>query len=460
MNGTDLTPWNAIGRKIAAHNSAELTAFHTGKTEAPNLAEDTRSPALAEAVLAEVIALNKAGKGGTARDIYDPAHAPFIPQMEREGHRGLSFCAVLDKNRFLVQQGTSWTANTTWLIDGDQIDKAPPLAAFAWSRNRQHFLSVLPDGSLTVAPRYGALPTDTIPALPGTAFVPPDLPANRVNYYPPPDDRAAYNQIAISDDGKTILLVCALRGICCLRKSAKGWQTELLYPSTLLGLIDDMDFWIDDGEIFSPSFKMIHAALSPDGRYVALGTQMSPHYILDLSDPTATGLHANLGNLSEYPHNASFDGTGAAIALNSCHFYNGVTFAADMAAVKGKSTVQWQKDPLQTILNDYLRVYASGWLPATMTQGHKGAFLLAGSSYATCVTPSGEVIWEIQFGSSAGGVDICPTTGRILIASHSGMLHLLDPSASASPPAMSGYNTPIERLRWVFWDYLPTPLIW
>ena len=94
------------------------------------------------------------------------------------------------------------------------------------------------------------------------------------------------------------------------------------------------------------------------------------------------------------------------------------------------------------------------------TAEQTGAFLLAGSGFAACVTENAKLLWELGFGSSAGGVDVCPQTSRVLIASHSGMLHLLDPSQSQSPPISSGYNVPQELRRWIFWERLKQPIAW
>ena len=104
-----------------------------------------------------------------------------------------------------------------------------------------------------------------------------------------------------------------------------------------------------------------------------------------------------------------------------------------------------------------------GWqrLEAPLLHNRKdGAFLLAGSGFAACVSPDGKLLWELGFGSSAGDVDICQSTGRVLIASYSGMLHILDPSQKQSPAIFSGYNVSKEIGRWVFWDRLESPIAW
>lgn len=456
----DVSQWNEIGRKVATNNCTELSAFHQGKSEEPKLANDTREPELAEAVLQQVIALNLEGRGKDARAQFDPAHAPFIPEMEKGG-RGLTCCAIIGQDEYLVQQGTTYQENTTWLIKGDIIQQVSGIASFAWSRNRQFFVTVHQDGGLTLGNEYGATEVEHIPALPGSAFMPEGLPEDYVAKFADPSDTHAYSRVSVSDDGTKLLLCDEERGVILLSKGSFGWQSHLLFPSVQLGLQEQMkEFWEEDDDKFDPFFDMIHAALSPDGHYVAVGTQDDGHYLLELDEQGLPSIFAHLGYLSEYPHNACFSSDSRFVALNSCHFYNGVTFASELAMAQGLTTEPYDPHASQCILNNYLRVYASGYLPSSMTGEEAGAFLLAGSGFAVCVTPRGKLLWELGFGSSAGAIDVCHITGRVLIASYSGMLHLLDPSQKQSPVIFSGFNVPQEIGRWIFWERLERPIFW
>ena len=455
----DLSKWNEIGRKVATHDCAELEAFHKGKSKEPKLSEDTRDSAMAEAVLNEVIALNLAGRGNEARSKFDPAHTPFIPELEKGG-RGLTCCAILGQEDYLIQQGTTYQEGTTWRIVGDKVHEVSDIATFAWSRNRLFFAVAYRDGSFAVGTHFGDPKAERIPAIPGSAFVPNDLPDDCSAKFAVPTNNHAYSRISISDDGTKLLLCDEERGVMLLVRAKSEWQCRLLFPSFELGVEEQMrEFWEDDDD-FTPFFDMIHAALSPDGRFVALGTQDDRHHLLSLTEDGQSSVFAHLGYLSEYPHNACFSNDSKSVALNSCHFYNGVTFASELDVVRGLTTEPYEQHALQCVLNDYLRVYASGYLPSSMSGYKEGAFLLAGSGFAACVAHDGKLIWELGFGSSAGAVDVCQSTGLVLIASYSGMLHILDPSQKQSPAIFSGYNVPKEISRWVFWDRLENPIAW
>ncbi len=455
----DLSSWNSVGRIVAEHNSSEIKAVHEGQKDQPSFKEDPRNPDLAKAVLREVVHLNAEGKAGEVREHFDPAHVPFIPELER-GVTGLSCCAILGSDEFLVLQGTAFSVTSTWHIADDQITAREPLAGFVWSRNRRFFLTLETDGTLAVSKSYGSEPLDRIPPLPGSIFIPRHLPMDLRSKFETPGDTAFFTHLAISDDGKKILLADYERGVILLTRSAADWESQLLFPSLMLGLEEDMRAALDEDQGFRPYCDMIHAALSPDGRFVALGTQMDDHHVLRLSDDGRSSVYASLECLSSYPHDACFSDDSTLIALNSCHFYGGATLVSSLSAICGLNVQREQQQKVQTVLNDYLRVYASGYLPASMAGVDQGAFLLAGAGFATCVTPSGRVLWEIEFGSSAGSVDVCPETGRVLIASHSGMLHLFDPSKRQEVPIFAGYQAPLEERRWLFWDRLERPIVW
>lgn len=166
---------------------------------------------------------------------------------------------------------------------------------------------------------------------------------------------------------------------------------------------------------------------------------------------------AQVGHASEYPHHACFSHDAKWVALNSCHFYNGATVAADVAALHGVTTEAYQPDPRAREINDYFRVYAATWLPDGALPQGQPAFALAGSSILTLVTPEGVEQGELMFGSSASGLDYCPASRTLVLGSFSGFLHFLD--VSLTDPAGLGWQPPRETKRWCF---LPgrLPLQW
>ncbi|TQV83199.1 WD40 repeat domain-containing protein [Denitrobaculum tricleocarpae] len=455
----DTSSWNGIGRRVALHNLAELKAVHEDAKPAPSFMEDTRSPELAETVLQKVVSLNAEGRSGEVRRQYDPAHAPFIPELEMGG-RGLSQCAILGPDEFLVCQGTPFSEMTTWHIKDGSIEVCDPLQGFTWSRNRKFFLSIQHDGRLIVSRGFGETPLVSIPSVPGSAFIPEGLTEELRLRLEFPHDSATYTHISISDDGEKILLADFYRGVILLSKRQSDWTHQLLFPSLTFGLEEQMREDLLADEKFRPFLDMLHAALSPDGRFAAFGTQTSGHHVVCLDDLETPTFLAELGTYSDYPHDVCFSDDSLFLATNSCSFYNGVTYVTKLTDIEDRSDKKERASGEDVILNDYLRVYASGYLPLSMTAEETGAFLLAGAGFAACVTPDRKLLWEVEFGSSAGDVDVCPSTGRVLIASYSGMLHLFDPSKRQEVPIFAGYQAPLEERRWLFWDRLERPIVW
>lgn len=88
-------------------------------------------------------------------------------------------------------------------------------------------------------------------------------------------------------------------------------------------------------EPLSHDMSMEHAALSPDNRLIACGHQSDRHMVFDADTYARV---AEIGHLSEYPHYAQFSSDGQMLALNSCHFYNGITFGVPTSLIRGLDT--------------------------------------------------------------------------------------------------------------------------
>ena len=113
------------------------------------------------------------------------------------------------------------------------------------------------------------------------------------------------------------------------------------------------------------------------------------------------------------------------------------------------------RDALTTVASPSLRVNRR--LPESAMPDGKDAFALAGLAFLTIVTPTGEVLHELMFGSSASGIDYCPITKTLVLGSDSGFLHFLKPTDI--DPIGLGWRPPKELKRWCFLNDLP-PLQW
>jgi len=76
---------------------------------------------------------------------------------------------------------------------------------------------------------------------------------------------------------------------------------------------------------------MPHGAISRDGSLIAFGTQGTRHHVYNADLEVV----ADIGNFSEYPHYAGFNHDDSQIAFNSCHLYNGYSFALEVKDLPG-----------------------------------------------------------------------------------------------------------------------------
>jgi hypothetical protein len=429
--------WNRIGREFSASQAAQLKLHYDGEALSDGEpADDPRPLALAKRVLREVRRLNAEGRWRDARELFDPAHEPFIPLLEKHGQE-LPFAVILGGDEFLVRQGRR---GDMLRIIGDRIETLAGVGACAISRDRASLLLVREDG-LTTSRGLGG---------------------DRIAHFPWPEETTrAAESVALSDDGRRVAFANENDGVWVGTARAKGVVWTRVHPdeatsSELKENSDDDDFDDEGGDDDSWYDDMAHCALSPDGRFVAYGSQSHGHFIDELASDGASRRWAMLGHHSEYPHNACFSDDGRYAALNSCHFYGGVTLGVALESVEAAATPPWEEDPRVAKLDDNLRVYASTWLPQDVIKVAPGAFALCGLGLLTCVTPDGKVVFGQMFGSSASAVDYCPKTRRMIVASCSGFLHVYDVDALEQPDRMVGFNARRELYRWVLWkDHEP-----
>ncbi len=212
---------------------------------------------------------------------------------------------------------------------------------------------------------------------------------------------------------------------------------------------DDDDNDVDDGEgqtggeDTAPgqlALDMLHMALSPDERHIALGDQDSMHILLDAQGK----LLRKIEPLSSYPHHARFSHDGALLWANSCHFYNGCTVA---------SRVDDAQDSEGTPINSEWRVYASATLPGMVILGDANGYLHAQDD-------SGKPLWRHHIGSTISALDASPDGSLLLAGSYGGYLALLQRVETGMDPYSIGTSPYVELRRWIFWDTEATPLRW
>ncbi|MCP5474945.1 MAG: hypothetical protein H7A19_08910 [Rhodanobacteraceae bacterium] len=442
--------WNALGRQHAAEVQARLARFHRGEVEDPELPADPRDAAMANQVLHAVTVMNQQGRWREARGRFDPAHAPFIPHLGKEG---LPFVIALGPDEALFRRGSCYQAGHLWHVCGEKLTPLPTLIAAAISPDRSR-LAVADTGGVRIFLGWGGAEVARLPWPSSEQMVPAWVPSALRSRYDVEPPEKNLKTLCVSNSG---LRVAVANGngvlVGTVREGGPSWRLAMPFDD------EPDDFIMESLDEDSAGFSadMVHVALSGDGRFLACGTQCDGHHLLALDDDGRASRWAQVGHLSEYPHHACFSHDARWVALNSCHFYHGATIAADVSALQGATTEAYQPDPRAREINSYLRVYAATWLPRGALPTGQPAFALAGASVLTLVTPEGAVQGELMFGSSASGIDYCPASRTLVLGSYSGFLHFLD--LSMTDPNAPGWQPPRETKRWCF---LPdrAPLQW
>ncbi len=198
------------------------------------------------------------------------------------------------------------------------------------------------------------------------------------------------------------------------------------------------------------SLNMLHMALSPDERYIAVGDQDSVHILLSADGEVLRRYEP----LSSYPHHAAFSYDGTQLFANSCHLYGGCTLAAPLdealPALAAGAEDTTQEAPA---INTQWRIYASATLPGTLIVGHAHGYLHA-------VDDTGQTLWRHHIGSSLSAIDVSPDGSTIVAASYGGYLVTLARVETGMDPYSMGTSPYVETRRWIFWGDEARPLCW
>jgi hypothetical protein len=379
--------------------------------------EDTRTSEDADAILEEVIRLNEAGKWQEAHARFFTAHLPFVPHMDKT-EQGLTAAIILGADSFLVRRGEWHEDGPVLHIGDDTVTKLDGVLGFAISRDRKHLALATSEGVI-VSDGFKGKRTSTIA-----------WPADGVAIRP--------HSFAIANDGTTVVIANDDVGVLVAR--AGKWEK----------LVADVDEKEDEEE---EARDVVHAAISPDGRFVAWGWEDAAGHYVERVDGEKIERVGVVGTISDRPYNVLFTDDSKRVLANARHLQGGVTVCPTIESLKG--TEEYDDLPDGTPHTDeYLRAYGMGLLP--------GDIVWIGGAGWTHAAPlrGGKPAFTHLFGSSMNAFDYDPVAKRAIVASASGVLHVVDPATRAEPGRARGYKPRKELYRWIFWDTLKAPIRW
>lgn len=405
-----------------------------------NVGEEPKSEGREKFVPELLDAIKKANKSGdfdNLRNDWPLAHAPLIEKLEENG-QSIPCVVLLDDGRIIARIGSSYQdgyvleiddANTKRVNGINFFGRSPCRKYFAYTTSKgvkvtkgwlgeQSTFCLYPNGTEGISDEFEVKPFDSSP--------------RPTQLIPFPDGRRV---LFVSSDG-----VFVLEEEGAIRLLPTEDDIEEYFEWSLSDYPDD-DLTVD--------LSMEHGAVSIDGKYIAVGSQDSTHLVFN----DEYQLISNIGNISEYPHFALFDDQSKYLALNSCHFYNGVTIVVDTSMLNGFKTEPYDNDPRTPAVETGARVYAGAY--------RNDEFIIGDASgYIRAFDINGNQHWQHFIGSSVGDIDISNDGSTLVCSTYAGFISILKMDQGKNEAYEIGNSGHTEIRRWLVWKNEEAPLRW
>lgn len=388
-------------------------------------------------VIAAIREANRNGHVESLHKLWPPAHEPLIPVLKENGQAVPVVCVLPDRS-IVARIGAPYEPGKTVHIVGDSVREIDDVGFFGRSPNRKYFAFARPDG-VYVTSEWGGPHLSHFPWPTGREGMPNGFEIGPFHDPPTP------TRLIPFPDGNRVLLVSS-NGIFVLNSD----HAIRLLPTTeeLQKHFEWMRKEYPDEEL-SMTLSMEHGAISHDGKLIAIGSQDSTHLIFDEN----LQIVGDIGNRSEYPHYALFNSHASMVALNSCHFYSGVTLGVPINLLRGIKTKPYDEDERIMVLEDGSRVYAGTC--------RKNEFIIGDASgYVRAFNNLGEPLWRFFIGSSVGDIDVSDDGTLLVVSTYAGYISLIHLDAGKQAPHQIGNSQHFEQRRWLFWKHEERPLIW
>ena len=398
--------------------------------------KDNGREKLVDTLLKEIRKANESGELAELRDNWPLAHSPLISILEANG-QSIPTISVLDDSRIIARIGTHYQQGYALEIDGNSVTVLPDIEHFGSSSDKEYF-AYTHENEVTVTKGWLGEISAKLPYPTGTEGVPREFNIQ------PFDGRIIPSKLVPFPDGKRVLFVSP-EGIFVLEeeKAIRLLPTEDDMREHFQWLRDE--YPDDDLEM---NLDMEHGAVSPDGKYIAVGSQDSSHLIFN----EKYELVGDIGNMSEYPHYAVFHDDSDFVALNSCHFYNGITVGVSLNHLP-LETEPYEENEKVTMLEELSRVYAAAC--------RKEEFIIGDASgYIRAFDKTGKQLWFHFIGSSVGDIDVSKDGKTLVCSTYAGFISIVSLDGNDQKDYEIGSGLHTEKRRWLLWKNEPQPLIW
>ncbi|MBC2582562.1 hypothetical protein [Clostridium sp. DJ247] len=404
--------WCEEGRKYAEETNKFVERGMTeGWDEVGKEPKETRED-MANEIVEIIKEANKYNEIENLRNNFPPAHVPLIDIIEKVG-QAITSVLITSDEKIIFRVGDFWEKGKVFIIENDKQQVIEGALYVGCSYDKKIYAVAYNDYIRTYDGWNGKIintfnwsnstegfdKTDTVELIQQVPYI---------------------NQLIPFPDGNRVLLV-SYRGIF------------VLTPEENIRIYPEEEYLEEDEEI---ELSMVHGAVSPDGKYIAIGDQDSNHIILDSNYDEI----ANIVPESSYPHYALFSKDGKNIIFNSCHFYNGITTQFSLDDVEDEDELE--NNAIE--IDDFCRVYAAVSRDDEYILGDANGYIRAYSF-------KGEFRWQFYLGSTISGMDISADGKKLLIGTYAGMLHLLELDAQTGSVYSIGTANILEKKRWIIW---------
>ncbi len=406
--------WCEEGKKYAEEtNKFVENGMTKGWDEAGEEPKETRED-MANDIVEIVKEANKCNEIENLRKSFPPAHVPLIDVIEKVG-QAITSVVITSDEKIIFKVGDFWEEGKVFIIENDkpQIIEG---ALYAGCSSDKKVYAVAYKNCIKTYDGWNGKIINIFKLTDGAEEVDKVDDVELIGHVP------YINQLIPFADGNKVLLV-----------SCKG--IFVLTTKEIIRVYPEEEYFEEDEEI---QLSMAHGAVSPDGKYIAIGDQDSNHIILD-------GNYEEIADIvpeSSYPHYALFSKNGRNIIFNSCHFYNGITTQFSLDDEEDEDDDELENSAIE--IDDFCRVYAA--------VSREDEYILGDANgYIRAYSFKGEFRWQFYLGSTISGMDISEDGKTLLVGTYAGMLHLLQLDAETRSEYSIGTDNILEKKRWILW---------
>ncbi|MDK8180322.1 hypothetical protein [Paenibacillus sp. UMB4589-SE434] len=427
--------WRIEGKRYASEiNKYVQIGMEQGWSENLETPKEDQRSSFATKIVEMIRAANRAGETKILREEIPPSSWPITSKFEDQ-LQPVKPVAFLKDGSLLVHVGGLGLRSTVYMVNGENLDIVPGVSHAGGSRDGAYVALVNEQGIQVVSNMTADSEGEEVTAY-SWQDVQRKLKESISDFKSLADEEhpeSVIEEVIPFNEGRSLLLVSRY-GIYLL---GVGGEAELLHPA----LSELKEFEIEDTII-----DMVHGDVSPDGRWLAYGSQSREHLLKDMRSGEVFAFEPT----SSYPHFARFSKDNGEVWYNACHFYNGSTFKVPLKKVEegfpDGIAEEWPE------MNEEMRVYAA----AALKEGH---ILGDAYGYLKLIDGEGHEIWRYFVGSTIFGMTVSADEKILAVGTYGGMLHLLRLDSGEKSEYSIGTAPILETDRWLLWKN-QEPLRW